>query len=114
METQKCTRCKKALPSHMFANKTKNQPKTCYSCRSESSIHYKQSHQSESVTEILSQEEMSNKLYEQILEINTNEYFENESAEIDFKCNVSLDINEEDPQKLSKIIAESLGNADET
>ncbi|CAG8653296.1 28384_t:CDS:2 [Gigaspora margarita] len=112
METQKCTRCKKALPSHMFANKTKNQPKTCYSCHSESSIHYKQSHQSESVTEILSQEEMSNKLYEQILEINTNEYFENESAEIDFKCNILLDINEEDPQKLSKIITELLGNAD--
>ncbi|CAG8492408.1 5076_t:CDS:2 [Gigaspora margarita] len=48
---------------------------------------------------------MSNKLYERILEIKTNENFENESAEIDFKCNVSLDINEDDPQKLSKIIA---------
>ncbi|CAG8707737.1 19544_t:CDS:2 [Racocetra persica] len=53
---------------------------------------------------------MSNKLYEQILQINTNEYLENESAEINFKCDILLDINEndDDPQKLSKTIAKSL------
>ncbi|CAG8548478.1 18746_t:CDS:2 [Dentiscutata erythropus] len=56
---------------------------------------------------------MSNKLYDQILQINTNEYLENESAKIDFKCDISLDENEDDSQKLSKVIAESLGNADE-
>ncbi|CAG8772064.1 3951_t:CDS:1, partial [Racocetra fulgida] len=41
---------------------------------------------------------MSDKLYEQILEINTNEFFENESAVINFKYNISLDINEDNPQ----------------
>ncbi|CAG8768892.1 16587_t:CDS:1, partial [Cetraspora pellucida] len=91
-----------------FSSKTKYKPKTCYSCCSESSIHYKQSLQSESVTDFLSLKKISNKLYEQILQINTNEYLENKSAKINFKYNILLDINEDDPKKLSKIIAESL------
>ncbi|CAG8732438.1 24676_t:CDS:1, partial [Dentiscutata erythropus] len=55
---------------------------------------------------------MSNKLYKQILEINTNEYLENELVNIDFQYDILLDIKDDDPRNLSKIIAESLGNAD--
>ncbi|CAB4390434.1 unnamed protein product [Rhizophagus irregularis] len=66
-----------------FINENTQQIKTCNICRHKATLQYKQSNQSNT-------EEMSKQLFERILEINTNEYLENDlTSRVDFNCNVS-------------------------
>src|SRR5204863_2597975 len=75
---QKCKKCQKNLPLKAFINENTRQFKTCNICRHKASLQYEQSNQSNSEVELLTLEEMSRQLFEKILEIDTNEYFEND------------------------------------
>ncbi|GET53644.1 uncharacterized protein OCT59_013310 [Rhizophagus irregularis] len=71
-------------------NENTQQFKICNICRHEATLQYEQSNQSNTEVELLSLEEMSKQLFERILEINTNEYLENDlTSSIDFNCNIS-------------------------
>ncbi|CAB5386217.1 unnamed protein product [Rhizophagus irregularis] len=84
---QKCKKCQKNLPLEVFINENTQQFKTCNICRT---LQYKQSNQSNTEVGLLTLEEMSKQLFERILEINTNEYLENDlTSRVDFNCNVS-------------------------
>ncbi|RGB32812.1 hypothetical protein C1646_762463 [Rhizophagus diaphanus] len=54
---------------------------------------------------------MSKQLFEKILEFDTNEYLENDLANIDFNCNISIDMIN-DPKYISKKIVNLLGKSD--
>ncbi|CAG8815042.1 19054_t:CDS:1, partial [Cetraspora pellucida] len=81
-----------------------------------SSLQYKHSNQSSnktdpykiesSKTEPLIQKEMSKQLYKKILTLNTNKYLENNLLDIDFKCELLIDIIYNDLKILFKTIAE--------
>ncbi len=55
---------------------------------------------------------MSKCLFEKILEINTNKYLENDLMDINFNCNISIDMMDGDSKKISKMIIELLGESD--
>ncbi|CAB5376188.1 unnamed protein product [Rhizophagus irregularis] len=87
---QKCKKCQKTLPLEAFINENTQQIKTCNICRHKATLQYKQSNQSNTEVGLLTLEEMSKQLFERILEINTNEYLENDlTSRVDFNCNVS-------------------------
>ena len=68
-------------------------------------MQYEQSNQSNSEVELLILEEMSKQLFEKILENDTNEYLENNLTSIDFNCNISIDMMDDDPKKISETIS---------
>ncbi|GET63603.1 hypothetical protein GLOIN_2v1769452 [Rhizophagus irregularis DAOM 181602=DAOM 197198] len=71
------------VTTEAFINENTQQIKTCNICRHKATLQYKQSNQSNT-------EEMSKQLFERILEINNNEYLENDlTSRVDFNCNVS-------------------------
>ncbi|CAB4407977.1 unnamed protein product [Rhizophagus irregularis] len=87
---QKCKKCQKNLPLEAFINENTQKIKTCNICRHKATLQYKQSNQSNTEVGLLTLEEMSKQLFERILEINTNEYLENDlTSRVDFNCNVS-------------------------
>ncbi|CAB5355855.1 unnamed protein product [Rhizophagus irregularis] len=87
---QKCKKCQKNLPLEAFINENTQQIKTCNIYRHKATLQYKQSNQSNTEVGLLTLEEMSKQLFERILEINTNEYLENDlTSRVDFNCNVS-------------------------
>ncbi|CAB4436442.1 unnamed protein product [Rhizophagus irregularis] len=87
---QKCKKCQKNLPLEAFINENTQQIKTCNICHHKATLQYKQSNQSNTEVGLLTLEEMSKQLFERILEINTNEYLENDlTSRVDFNCNVS-------------------------
>ncbi|CAB4410551.1 unnamed protein product [Rhizophagus irregularis] len=55
---------------------------------------------------------MSKQLFVKILEIDTNEYLENDLTGIDFNCNISIDMMDDDPKKLSKMIIDLISESD--
>ncbi len=55
---------------------------------------------------------MSKCLFEKILEIDTNEYLENDLMGINFNCNILIDMMDGDPKKISKTIIELLDESD--
>ncbi|CAG8493790.1 4211_t:CDS:2 [Gigaspora margarita] len=77
-----------------------------------SSTYYKESLKNDE-KEILFPKEIAKKLYENIVVIGHNEYFENETLGIDFECDIILDdirdVNDS-PQKISRNIADLIGN----
>jgi hypothetical protein len=107
---QKCKKCRKSLPLETFINENTRHFKTCNICRHKASLQY--SNRPNTEVEILTPEEMSKKLFEKILEIDTNEYLENDLISIDFNCNISIDMMGDDPKKISKMIADLLGESD--
>ena len=112
---QKCKKCWKNLPLEAFINENTRQFKTCNICRHGASLQYEQSNQSNTEVveeELLTLEEMSKQLFEKILEINTNEYLENDLISIDFNCNISIDMMDDEPKKISKLIVDLLGESD--
>ncbi|PKC15441.1 hypothetical protein RhiirA5_408184 [Rhizophagus irregularis] len=80
---QKCKKCQKNLPLEAFINENTQQIKTCNICRHKATLQYKQSNQSNT-------EEMSKQLFERILEINTNEYLENDLTSRDYMESLSI------------------------
>ncbi|CAG8780746.1 13981_t:CDS:1, partial [Dentiscutata erythropus] len=79
-----------------------------------SSTYYKESLKNDE-KEILLPKEMTKKLYDNIIAIGRNEYFENELLGIDFECDITLDDLrniDDSPQKISRKIADLIGNSD--
>lgn len=109
---QKCKKCRKSLPLEAFINENTRQYKTCNICRFQSSLQSKQSNKFDSELDLLTPKEMSNRLFEKILEIDANEYLETDLTGIDFSCNISVDMIDGDPKKISKTIVELLGESD--
>src|SRR5687767_13759805 len=109
---QKCKKYRKSLPLEAFINENARQFKTCNICRFQSSLQYKKSNKSDSEVELLTTKEMSRCLFEKILEIDTNKYLENDLMDINFNCNISINMIDGDPKKISKTIAELLGERD--
>ncbi|CAG8569718.1 5024_t:CDS:2, partial [Dentiscutata erythropus] len=73
-----------------------------------SSTYYKESLKND-IKKILLSKEITKKLYNNIIAIGCNEYFENELLEINFECDITLDnIRDIDDssQKISRKIAD--------
>lgn len=122
---QKCSKCRKFLSKNQFikpTNKKNRDCNTCDSCRQQSSVHYKKSLEKKSLVnvdneeeEMLLPKEMAKKLYNNITIIGCDEYLENESAGIEFKCNITLDDVKDvkdSPQEISRKIANLIGDSD--
>ncbi|CAB4402233.1 unnamed protein product [Rhizophagus irregularis] len=107
---QKCKKCRKSLPIEAFINENTCQFKTCNIYRHNAALQYEQSNQFNS--ELLTLEEMSKQLFVKILEIDTNEYLENDLTGIDFNCNISINMMDDDPKKLSKMIIDLISESD--
>src|ERR1044071_6185793 len=97
-----------------FVNKQNRILKTCNLCRQQSLIYYKESTDHDE-KEILLPKIMAKRFFDEVNIIGSNENFENESVEIDFKCYIILDDfrnMENIPQEISKKIADLISDSD--
>ena len=100
------------MSKKLFLESYTRQFKTCNICRYKASLQYEQSNRYNPEVELLTPKEMSRCLFEKILEIDTNEYLENNLMGINFNCNILIDMIDGDPKKISKMITELLGESD--
>ncbi|CAG8491273.1 3778_t:CDS:2 [Racocetra fulgida] len=111
---QKCSKCQKFMPKNQFINEKGCDVKYCNLCRQQSSIYYKKSLENNE-KETLPPKEMAKKLYNDIMIIGCDENLENESAGINFECDITLDNikeAEDSPHEISRKIADLIGNSD--
>ncbi|CAG8559380.1 23621_t:CDS:2, partial [Cetraspora pellucida] len=113
---EKCTKCRKFLLQNKFIKKKntlkKKILKSCESCHQQSSSHYKDLVEHYE-NEVLLSEEMVEKLFNEISLVGSDEYFENDSDEINFKSIIVLNDfkNQGDtPQEIAKKIANLIGD----
>ncbi|CAG8673721.1 3946_t:CDS:1 [Cetraspora pellucida] len=103
------------MSKNQFINEKGCDVKYCNLCRQQSSIYYKKLLENNE-KEILPPKKIAKKLYNDIMIIGCDENLENESAEINFECDITLDNikeAEDSPHEISRKIADLIGNSDE-
>src|SRR5438045_239072 len=89
---QKCSKCRKVMPIDKFIKKNYTL-KSCESCHQQSLNNYQAllNHDDDNNSnEVLLPEKIADNLFNKIVVIGTDEYFENERAKIEFKSNIIL------------------------